>query len=62
MIFYLFLVLQCITFVLMKDEKLVIRVEKAVKVQLQKLAELEGRTLSNYVNMMLLEKIKTTKK
>lgn len=45
----------------MKDDKLVIRLEKAIKLQLQKLAESEGRTLSNYVQHMITEKVKANK-
>lgn len=46
----------------MKDDKLVIRLEKSVKMQLQKLAENEGRTLSNYVQHIIMQKVKTTDK
>lgn len=45
----------------MKDDKIVIRIEKAIKTELQKLADSEGRSLSNYLNMMLLEKVKQKK-
>ena len=54
--------MQCITFVPMKDDKIVIRVEKAVKDQLQVLANMDGRTLSNFINQMLQEKVKTAPK
>lgn len=42
----------------MKDEVLVIRLEKEVKALLKVLADNEGRSLSNYVHKLLTDKAK----
>lgn len=41
---------------------LVVNVEKELKVKLQRLAEIEGRSLSNYVTRILLQHLEEVEK
>lgn len=41
-----------------KTERLNIRISPELKEQLQRLAEAEGRTVSNYIEQLILEKLK----
>ena len=44
-------------FLMVKTERLQIRISPELKQQLQRLAEAEGRTVSNYVEMLIRREI-----
>ena len=45
----------------MKTEQIGIRVERELKLKLEKLADLEDRTVSKYIERILIEHINKTK-
>lgn len=50
-------VIQCITFVHMKDQSIIVRVDEETKKKLAKLAEHSKRGLSDFVRLVLMEAI-----